>query len=298
MDKVTAMHTFLTVAKLGSFAEAARQLGVSRSQTNRMVNGLEDELGVTLFNRTTRELSLTPTGLAYRERAQQLLDDLLELEQSVQSSQDQPTGEIKINAPMSFGTLYMASAVSDFMAAHPQVRVYLFLSDEKLDPVSSGFDITVRISEPKDSPAYIEHGLSKAHRVLCCSPAFLEQFPEPKHPEDLKSLPCLHYGNLPSGHYWKFEQDAHQMSIKVDGPLCSNNAEVLKAAALAGQGIALIPKFVAKTELETGALVPVLSEFATPEIMVNLLYTPSRHLSARMRLFILFMQARFESLKI
>lgn len=278
-----------------SFAEAARKLGQSRSSINRLVINLEDELSVSLLNRTTRRVTITPSGKAYYERAKMILDDLTEMEESIQSDHDRPTGEIRINAPMDFGLLHLSSAIIDFMKMYPDIRVQLFLSDEKIDPVSSGFDMTIRIAEPSGSLSLIEHEVVVARRVLCASPAFIKQNGEPKDIKELKKLPCLHYGNLPTGNIWALKGPQGDTNILVKGIMCSNNAQVLCDAALANMGIALLPTFIAGKEIQTGRLQTILNEYQAPEIKLCLLYPSNRHLSVRIRLFVEFIQDRYGS---
>ncbi len=293
MDKLASMTAFIKVAELGSFAEAARQLGQSRSQVNRSVIALEDSLTVTLLNRTTRKVSLTPTGSAYLTRAKSILDDLRETESLIKSDNEHPSGEMKINAPMSFGTMHLGPAIVNFMERYPDIKIQLILSDEFIEPVSNGFDMTVRIAEPTNSSALIEHNIVQIKRILCASPSFLSSASEPQTLKELSGLPCLHYGNLPSGNNWKLMGPDGEKNIRVSGILCSNNAEVLRDAAVAGMGVALLPTFIAGAELQNGRLVSILNDYTAPAISLNLLYPPNRHLSTRTRLFVNFMYERF-----
>lgn len=293
MDKLAAMQAFAQVAKTSSFAEASRQSGMSRSQINKLVLALEDELEVTLFNRTTRSVTLTATGTAYLERVHQILADITETESLLKENQENPSGDLKINAPMSFGTLHLSSAIVEFMQRYPNIRVQLLLSDEKVDPVSNGFDMTVRIASPCDSMAMIEHVIVEAKRVICVSPSFLKEQIEPETLDCLKTLPCLHYGNLPSGNNWKLTGPEGEHNVKVNGVFCSNNAEVLRDACVAGMGFALLPTFIAGKEIQEGKLVQVLQDFHAPHMYLSLLYPPNRHLSARISLFVKFMQEKF-----
>lgn len=293
MDKFASMSAFIKVVETGSFAEAARQLGQSRSQINRLVINLEDSLSATLLNRTTRQVTLSSTGQAYFERAKTILDDLTETEHFIQSNEEAPSGELKINAPMSFGTLHMGAAIIDFMKRYPQIRIQLVLTDEIINPVSNGFDMTVRIDEPKDTPSLIDHTIIQAKCVLCASPDFIEKYGHPNTLEDIKELPCLHYGNLPTGNNWKLTGPKGEESIRVKGLLCSNNAEILKDAAIEGMGIALLPTFIAGEALQAATLQTILPNYSPPKIYLCLLYPPNRHLSARISLFVRFMQERF-----
>ncbi len=294
MDKFSALSAFIGVVEKGSFAAAARDLGLSRSQVNRMVINLEDELGVQLLNRTTRLVSVTPAGNSYYLRGKAIIDELKDVEISIQSEQVSIQGEIKINAPQSFGVLHLAPALIEFLKLNPNVSIQLALNDQMIDPVAEGFDVTLRISERRENLALIEHEIIEARRVLCASPAFLAQHNAITHPKQLAGLPCLHYGNLPTGNSWRLEKNGRTTDVRVNGFLCANNADVLNDAAAAGLGVAFLPVFIANSYLKSGQLVPILEEYSAPKIYLSLVYPPSRHLSNRIRLFVRFIQDWFE----
>ena len=293
MDRFASLEAFKATADHGSFAAAARDLGLSRSQVNKLVIHLEDHLRAQLFNRTTRQVSLTSTGRAFYDRVQTILSDLAEAESQIQDDQGEPQGELKINAPMSFGTAHLGPALIDFMQDHPKIRIQLILDDRFIDPIADGFDMTIRIGEPVDMPSLIDHEIVEAKRVICASPEFLKQYGQPKSPQDLSRLPCLHYGNLPTGNRWRLSGPKGPQDVQVNGVLCSNNADVLRNAAVKGLGLALLPTFVVGAELQTGRLVSVLNDYQAPKINLCLLYPPNRHMSSRIRLLVEFLYQRF-----
>jgi len=294
MDKFSSLRAFIKVVEKGSFAAAARDLGVSRAQVNRQVINLEDSLGVTLLHRTTRSVIVTPAGDSYYNRCRVLLNELEEAELAVQQEQVEPQGEIRINAPQSFGVRNLAPALVEFLRLYPKISIQLALNDQFVDPLSEGIDITIRISARRDNPSLISHDIIEAKRVLCASPAFLEEHGTPAHPRDLADFPCLHYGNLPTGNTWRLEKGDEQVDVRVNGVLCANNADVLCDAASAGLGIALLPLFIAHDDLRSGKLVTVLEEYRPPEIYLSLVYAPSRNMSTKIRLFLKFIQEWFE----
>lgn len=294
MDKFSALQSFINVVEQGSFAAAARALGISRAHVNRQVINLEDELGVELLHRTTRSVTPTPAGDNYYKRCRGLLKELQEAEFEIQQEQVEPQGEIRINAPHSFGVRKLTPALVEFLKLYPKVSIQLSLSDQFIDPLSEGVDITLRISSRKDSPSLITHEIIEARRTLCASPAFLQKHGTPEHPGQLAELPCLHYGNLPTGNAWRLEKDGESLDVRVNGILCANNADVLNEAAVAGMGVALLPRFIANDDLRTGRLVQVLEDFHAPRIYLSLVYAPSRKMSTKVRLFVTFMQSWFE----
>ncbi|WP_428408382.1 LysR family transcriptional regulator [Hyphococcus sp.] len=293
MDKFAALKAFSQVVEAGGFAAAAREMKLSRSQVNKLVIGLEDQLGVQLLNRTTRSVSATPAGKAFYERASTILDDLAEAEACLMDEQDEPQGELRINAPMSFGTMHLGRALADFMSLHPKIRIELTLSDRFVDPVVEGFDMTVRIAEPREAPSLIDHQIIEARRVICVSPEFLKQHGEPQSPRALSGMPCLHYGHLSSGNQWRLAGPEGDMLVKVQCIFSANNAEVLRDAAVKGLGVALLPTFIAGAELQEGRLVTILSDYKAPNIFITLLYPPNRHLSPRIRALVAFLYERF-----
>ncbi len=151
MDKLNAMLAFTKVVSLGSYAEAGRQLGLTRSAVSKGVIELEQILGARLLDRTTRKVSATEAGLAYYERCLAILADIEETELQVSRLHDEPKGTLKLNAPMSFGVLHVNRAIADFMAAYPDLKIELLLNDRIVDPIEEGFDVTIRIAELADS---------------------------------------------------------------------------------------------------------------------------------------------------
>lgn len=294
MDKLTAMRAFMTVADQGSFAAAARQLGLSRSQLNRQVLWLEDHLQVTLFNRTTRRVSLTHTGQAYLENIVPLLDNLHDTEAQLQQGQTGLRGLIKVNAPMSFGLSHLTPAVLAFMQQYPDIRVQLELSDEKRDPLSNQFDVTLRIGKPESNPALIEHDITQTSRRIVASPDFLAEYGEPTEVSQLATLPCLQYGSLLHGNYWDLMHQRTAMRVKINGVLSSNNGDVLKQAAMQGRGLAFLPTFIVGDAIGQGALIPVLEAYQPEKLLISLIYPPNRHMALRLSVFVKFMQDAFE----
>lgn len=295
MDKLASLEAFEKVAELGGFAAAARELGLSRSRVNRMVISLEDELGSNLLNRTTRRVTLTPVGEAFLTRVRQILRDVKEAENLVRETSADAQGELRINAPMSFGTRHLSPAIARFMLAYPQVEVQVLLDDRFLDPVSEGFDITVRVGELQDSPTLIEQTICEVRRRLYAAPSYLEAAPELTSLHDLSRHSCLHYGSLPGGHTWVLNEKSDDWQrVRVTGKLCCNNAEVLRDAAAQGLGIALLPDFIAEPAVCRGHLIPVLPAVRARPIHLTLVYPPGRHMPAKTSAFIRFMYAEFD----
>lgn len=292
MDKLASIRAFTKVVELGNFATAGRELRLSRSAISKYVRELEEELGVQLLNRNTRRASPTENGQAYYERCVAILADLDDADLAVSRLQAEPRGLLRINAPMSFGTLHLSRAIADFMALHATLKIQLVLSDEVVDPVGQGFDITLRIAELSAS-SLIARKLVPVNRVVCAAPSYLQRRGTPQHPRELRDHDCLSYGYLATGSQWKLTGPDGDHWIPIEATLCANNAEVLRDAALAGRGIALLPTFIAGADLQQGRLVSILSDYKPPALSLCAIYPPTRHLSLKVRLFIDFLVERF-----
>ncbi len=293
MDKLKNLNALIAVVEHHGFAAAARHLGQSRSSINKSVIALEDELGVQLFNRTTRKVSATPSGEAYYERAKRIIADIEDADRAVAENNDEPRGVLRLNAPMSFGALHLGKAISDFLGRYPELRVELSLNDQFTDPVDGGFDATIRIGELDQHLSLVDHPIVEIKRYFMASPAFLEKHGPVSSPDQLKSLPCLHYGSLGEGHTWQIFGQGAEHTIQVNGVMCANNGETLCEAAISGLGIALLPTFIAGPALQNGSLVRVLADYAPPTIHLMLLYPVNRHLSPKIKRLLTFLYERF-----
>lgn len=292
MDKLEAMHAFARVVSAGSFAEAARQLGRTRSAISKAVMELEHMLGVRLLDRTTRKVRPTEAGLAYYERSAAVLADIEETEIQIAGLHDAPRGVLRINGPMSFGTAYLAGAVADFLGAYPDLTIELLLNDRFIDPLEEGVDVTVRIGELADS-SLIARRIAATRRVLVAAPSYLTQHGTPTAPDDLARHRCLVYGQVAARHRWHLQHKGETVTVPVTSALCANNGEVLREAACQGLGIALLPTVIAGDAIKAGHLATVLETFSPPALPIHVLYAPNRYLAAKTRLFIDFLATRF-----
>ncbi len=293
MDQLQGMRAFVKVVEAGGFAAAARELGLSRSVVNKHVINLEHDLGAQLLRRSTRQVTPTESGLAFYDRCVQILADVSEAVAMVSALQHQPSGNLRINAPMSFGATHLAPLVAQFMADHQDVHVELVLNDRVVDPIEEGFDLTIRVGEPQATTSLITSAVVPAHRVLCASPEYLERHGEPGDLGALRRHRCLHYGYQESGSQWRLIGEGVDRTVAINCVMWSNNGDVLKAAALGDQGIALLPTFIVGDALQTGQLRTVLPAFRPPEISVCLLYPRHRHLSGKVRAFVEAVEGRF-----
>ena len=293
MDRFESMRTFTRVVEAGGFAAAARGMNLSRSAVNKAVINLENELGTQLSRRSTRQVTPTETSLAFYDRCVQILADVDEAILTITELQEHPTGNLRISAPMSFGTQHLSPLIAEFMASYPDVHVELALNDRFIDPIEEGFDVTLRIGEPRVSTSLIAREIVPAKRVLCASPAYLDEHGEPDKPRDLRQHRCLHYGYQESGSQWRLKGPDGENTYAIYCVMWSNNGQVLKDAAANHQGIALLPTFIVGEALQDGRLRTTMTDYTAPDITLCALYPRHRHLSAKVRLFVDLLEERF-----
>ena len=293
MDRFAAINAFARVVEAGSFARAAERMGVSVSAVSRQVAELEAHLDVRLLNRTTRRLSLTESGQAFFDRSVQLLADLEEAEIAVTSASIVPRGTLRLTCSATFGSRHLAPAIAAFATRHSQMRFDVELSERFVDLVDEGFDLAVRIGAPGGQNVVARS--VGATRVLCCaSPSYLERYGEPRQPEELATHQCLSYEYLPTRNVWTFrDPKGGERSVRITGPVHSNNGRFLVGLAAQGIGISREPDFISAPELRAGRLKPILQQFESPPLPVYVVYPSRRHLSAKVRAFADFLAERF-----
>src|SRR3990172_3741128 len=244
MDKFMSIKVFVTVAQQGNFARAAESLELSRAMVTKHVRQLEDNLGARLLNRTTRKLSLTEVGVAYRERCLQILADVEEADSAATHLSSNPTGVLRVTAPPSLGTFHLAPAVAAYIAAYPQVEVAMTLSDRNIDLAEDGQDLAIQVGELLDS-GLIAHKIAHAGMVVCGAPAYFERRGIPNTPEELVNHDCLRYATHSMHHdRWEFVRPQGTVGVLVRGPLTSNTGDVLRIAAIHGLGLVLQPTYM------------------------------------------------------
>jgi len=280
------------VVETGSFTEAGRQLRLSRSAISKYVAELEHSLGVQLLNRTTRYASPNENGQMYFDRALAVLSELDAADEAVAQAQSTPSGLLRINAPMSYGTFRLGPAIAEFMEKYPDVKIQLVLSDELLDPIQDGFDVTLRIAE-LGSSSLIARKITPIDRAVCASPDYLARRGIPAHPRDLRDHVLLTYGFLLTGNQWKLTGADGDHWILPSWSLCVNNAEVLRDVAIRERGVALIPTCIAGDALEKGTLRAVVQHYRAPPSALYAINPPTRHLSVKVRLYIDFLVERY-----
>ena len=292
MDQLSNLKAFARVVATGSFSEAARRLRTSKSLISRQIAALEAELGVRLFHRTTRSLSLTDEGRSYHEQVVRILAELEEADRSISQLRATPRGRLRVNAPMSFGFLHLAPAVPDFLARYPEVELDVTMNDRYVDLVDEGFDVAIRLGRLADS-SLVARRLAPMRRVVCASPYYFERHGIPARPEELRDHRCLAYSLNTPVDEWRFaDADGRPISVEIRGPLRANNGDILRTAAIRDLGIVNLPSFIIGNDLRLGSLVSILEPFLVQDAGVHAVYPHSRHLSAKVRAFVDFLAER------
>ena len=293
MDRFLAVTVFAKVVEQGSFARAADRLEMSTSAVSRHVAELEAHLDVRLLNRTTRRLSLTESGQAFFDRSVQLLADLEEAEVSVTSASVVPRGTLRLTCSATFSARHLAPAIAAFAGRHPQMRFDVELSERFVDLVEEGFDLAVRIGTAGGQNV-VARRIGSTRALCCAAPSYLERYGEPREPEELTKHICMSYEYLPNRNVWTFRDPrGGERSVRITGPIHSNNGRFLVALAAEGAGISREPDFISGPDVRAGRLKPILREFEPSPLPIYVVYPSRRHLSAKVRAFADFLAERF-----
>jgi DNA-binding transcriptional LysR family regulator len=290
MDRYTELRSYVLVATRGSFAAAALVDGVTPVIMGRRLSALEARLGVKLIHRSTRGLTLTELGESYLENARALLRNFDELDASVSENESAVRGHLVVSAPAGFGRQHVAPHAPEFQARFPELNLSFNLTDNVIDLVREGYDMSIRIGEVLD-PNYVAIKLYENQRVVCGAPSYFAAHGYPRTLEDLTDHNCLAF-NLQGGQHrgWTFLRDGKQVAVKVAGNLYCNDGELLFDWAKRGLGLSWRSVWEIQNELKTGELITVLDEFALPNYDIQGVYPQQHYLPAKVRFFIAFLK--------
>lgn len=282
MDRLGALKAFVAVAERASFTEAARDLRTSPTAISRAIAGLEAELGVVLFRRTTRAVALTPEGLAYRDRCRLALADLDDAARSLRGESAEPRGLLVVTAPVVFGRMHILPIISALLRAHPALDVRLTLTDRVVRLVDEGIDVAVRIADLTDSALHAVR-IAETRRVLVASPAYLETRGTPARPADLRDHALIAFDGFAANGEWRF---AGGGAVRFAARLVTDSVEAAIDAAIDGIGITRALCYQTKRHMAEGRLAPVLPDHDPPGVPVTLLFQANRQRSPNVRAFI------------
>lgn len=285
MDRLTSLTAFVRVVDNGGFSAAGRKLNMSTTMVSNHVQALEDRLGARLLNRTTRKVSLTEVGRAYYDRCIQILADIEQADDIAGALQSTPRGTLRVYTNTHL-VQFLAPVVTEFLAAHSDVKVDLVIGERNVDLIDENFDVAVRMIPSPDS-SLIVRSLATWRHVLCCSHGYIEKHGKPERLSDLAERNCIRHVNYPYADEWRFtDRKGAPAAVRISGNLISNSGETLLRAARAGVGVWLAAGFIVHDDLESGELVRLLPEYRPIEFSMNAIYPHRHHLSAKVRTFI------------
>lgn len=291
MDKLTEMKTFLAVALEGSFSAAARRYELSPSAVSKMMARLETRLGARLFDRGARTVRLTQEGQAFREASQHAVDAVDHAEDAVRGRKEQVAGMLTVQAPFTTLKYLVAPAIPAFLHSHPALHMHFVVGSEKPDLLRQGIDIAIH-SEPLDDTSLVQKPLTLRGWALVASPDYIVRRGRPRTPDDLAQHDLLSFSVRSAWNHWRFRRGEETSSLRVQGRLRANQAEMLRVLALQGAGIARLADFNVRADLASGRLVCLLDDWMDKRgEMLWLFHAGGRPESARVRAFTDFMAA-------
>ncbi|MBX5157924.1 MULTISPECIES: LysR family transcriptional regulator [unclassified Rhizobium] len=285
MADLNDIAVFVKVAQYGSFSRAAHSLGMPVSTVSRKVTSLEEQLGVTLLQRTTRKLSLTAQGRAYFDQCSEPLAHLIDAEQALTETQKKPEGLLKISVPVIFGQEVFYEFVSSFLKTYPDIQVDLFVTNLFLDLIAENIDLGIRFGELKDS-SIIAQRLGKSVRYLVAAPDYLKGKAPPSEPQDLNEHQCVLLNGRNGEAEWHLVSGGKSVRQQVSGPVSSRDFDAVSAFTNRGHGIGLLPSTYCDDEIRRGALIRLLPDWSSEEIFVHAVYPTRRFLPARLQVFL------------
>lgn len=288
------IEAFLAVIETGSQTEAARRLGRSLQSVNRSIAALERSVGVELVRRTTRRSFATEAGLAFYQRVKPALVEINEASLEAANRRVEPSGLLRIAAPVLFGSKYVVPTIADFIARYPAIAADLKVCDRPVDVVGDGFDLAVRIRELPDSSLKARR-LGELRPVVYGAPTYFERHGRPDHPNDLVRHQCV-LRNMSEGETdaWKFQIDGQIRMVRISGCFRCDNTTVAQAAVHHGLGIGYGPFWQIRDLVDRGALEIVLENFEAPRIPIQAVFPPSPMAPAKTRLFVDMLAARLK----
>ena len=293
MLSLSNIATFIQVATAGNFAEAAARMGLSTSATSKAVQRLEDDLGVKLFHRTTRSVSLTDEGERFYEGAQRLIDEAEALTAEILNTREAPRGRLVVSAPAVFGRVWLTDKILDFMKLYPEVQVEVNFEDRLADLAADGIDVAVRLGELTDSANLVVRKLFNDHIYTCASPDYVEKYGTPQHVGDFEGHRCIHYRVRNTGRFFpfQFQVDGETIRQTFNPTLVLNSVDAIRRASERGLGISQLPSYLAAEAIREGRLVEVLPENRMTAFPYSLVYLDRRLVSPRIRALVDFLVA-------
>lgn len=289
MDPTTEMEVFVRSVEERGFSAAARELDMTPSAVSKQIRRLEDRLGVRLFNRTTRRISLTEAGELYYQHCSRILAEITAAEEEVSALQGSVRGRLRISATAAFGRVVVVPRMKEFLARYPDLTLEIELTDRAVEVVQEGLDAVIQLSEQVDDPSLVSRRLAINERIVCASPEYLERHGVPQNPQALRRHNCLAMYSVSRFNEWEFSDANGSRVVNVNGNFHASTADALYEAALAGIGVARLSTWLVADDIRSGRLVHILPEYTHTSSAYYVLYPQGHHLSPKVRAFVDFL---------
>lgn len=294
MARVDEIKSFTTIVDLGTFSAAAAHLHLTTAGVSRRIKSLEDRLGVTLLQRTTRSASLTEAGELYNQRVREVMDTMTELEKEIQNLTDSPSGKIKVNAPPAFTEKVLANLLHQFSDHYPEIQLEVNTTDDHVNLEQDHYDIAFRLSKSA-LPNYANNSVGRINFNVVASPAYIAQQPPITCIDDIQSHNCLQFTDQGKLGKWLLTNGGQTRAIEINGNLTTNCANVLIKAAINGQGLAFVPDFIYKEHIDNGKLQLVLPQYSSPSKHLYAIYNDQVMMNKKVNLLIGFIREQLQS---
>ena len=279
------MKTFVEIVDCGSLTAAAEALDTSLPTVVRTLANLESYLDTRLLNRTTRKITLTEEGSGYLHQCRNILNNIEEAELELSSLHNKPSGKLTVTASVMFGRMKIAPLVNQFLSDNPKVNIDLILSDSNLNLVEDAVDVAIRIGNLSDSSMFAKK-VGEITRVICATPKLLNSLDKISHPKQLTALPCIQFSGLSQGSHWQLQDKQRLISVPISGPLSCNQIDVALDAVKASMGVGLFLSYQVEDLILSGELQEVLADYKPTSIPVSVVYSHSKLMSTRVRVFV------------
>jgi DNA-binding transcriptional LysR family regulator len=293
---IDMLHAFVTVAESGSVSAAATALGVPKSVASKRLAQLESLAHATLVSRSSRKLALTPAGELYLPFARRAIGSLSEADDGLRALRAVPSGAIRITAPVSWGQRALAKVIPEFLASHPEIEIELILQDRLLDIDQEHIDVALRMSSVA-TPDWVWLPIARLDWVICATPYYLATHSAPLEPDDLATHACMNYWSMQSDDAWHLRKGDTDIRLRVRNRYRANNPEAVLDAAMAGLGVALLPRYCCEGELRDGTLLPVLADWQPITKYGKAIFAvaaPDRMRLSRIQALLTFLKEHFE----
>lgn len=294
MDRFASISVFVTVVDEGGFSAASRRLVMPLATVSRRVSELEEQLGVSLLNRSTRRVTLTESGRQYYESCRRILDDLEEAERVAIGDHSCPKGELIVTAPTVLGHLFVLPLITELMAVYPELQVRLILADQVVNLIEEHADVAVRVGRLSDN-SLVATKVGSTTRVVCASPSYLARSAQLNHPDELDAHDCINIAALPPAHGWLLNMGGKEVTVPVRARLVVTTAEAGVDAAISGAGLVQAHCYQVAERVRAGKLKLLLNKFEPEHVPINLVYPSSRLVPAKLRAFLDFVGPRLRA---